>query len=145
MLILTPPNLNSYYFTGENQTNGLNVGVRIAAGSTTGALAVLFAQPTDVVKVRFQAQLRGDTRNRYSSTMQAYKTIAVTEGAKGLWKGRRTGVTKPRGTFTPSICFKINLLQSIRIPLRFYRTHADLGISSTTNCFISSNIFTLRR
>merc|ERR1719228_1040313 len=31
------------------------LGVRIAAGVTTGTLAILVAQPTDVVKVRMQA------------------------------------------------------------------------------------------
>merc|ERR1712215_577344 len=31
------------------------MGVRIAAGVTTGTLAILAAQPTDVVKVRMQA------------------------------------------------------------------------------------------
>lgn len=54
---------------------------------TTGCLAVLIAQPTDVVKVRFQAQLRGSSNNRYSNTLQAYAKIAREEGAKGLWKG----------------------------------------------------------
>lgn len=47
------------------------------------------AQPTDVVKVRFQAQARspGEAR-RYCSTIDAYKTIAREEGVPGLWKGR---------------------------------------------------------
>lgn len=58
------------------------------AGCTTGALAVTIAQPTDVVKVRFQAQvsLRG-VKKRYSGTLNAYKTIAREEGMRGLWKG----------------------------------------------------------
>ncbi|XP_065352101.1 dicarboxylate carrier SLC25A8-like [Cloeon dipterum] len=64
----------------------IHVGTRIAAGFTTGALAVLFAQPTDVVKVRFQAAQK-NSGARYKSTFQAYKTIAQTEGARGLWKG----------------------------------------------------------
>ncbi|KAG7262904.1 hypothetical protein CRUP_010550 [Coryphaenoides rupestris] len=34
------------------------IGARILAGCTTGAMAVAVAQPTDVVKVRFQAQVR---------------------------------------------------------------------------------------
>jgi hypothetical protein len=73
-----------------NRSSGLNVGSRIAAGLTTGALAVLLAQPTDVVKVRFQAQQRAvgtETVPRYKSTLQAYQTIARLEGARGLWKG----------------------------------------------------------
>lgn len=65
------------------------------AGCTTGAMAVAFAQPTDVVKVRFQAQVRGaeaEGVKRYSGTMDAYRTIARTEGIRGLWKGRPNAV-----------------------------------------------------
>lgn len=58
------------------------------AGCTTGAMAVAFAQPTDVVKVRFQAQVRvADGGRRYNGTLDAYKTIARDEGVRGLWKG----------------------------------------------------------
>lgn len=65
----------------------MNIGVRVAAGITTGALAVLVAQPTDVVKIRLQAGNNGRPSMRYSSTMQAYKDIARMEGARGLWRG----------------------------------------------------------
>lgn len=50
-----------------------------------------FAQPTDVVKVRFQAQVRmpkSGVVKRYNGTLDAYKTIARVEGFKGLWKGK---------------------------------------------------------
>ncbi|XP_071352499.1 dicarboxylate carrier UCP2-like [Trachinotus anak] len=66
------------------------IGTRLLAGCTTGAMAVSFAQPTDVVKVRFQAQARlpeSGSVQRYNSTIDAYKTIARDEGVKGLWKG----------------------------------------------------------
>lgn len=66
------------------------LGTRLLAGSTTGAMAVAIAQPTDVVKVRFQAQIRereNDCVKRYSSTSDAYRTIARDEGLRGLWKG----------------------------------------------------------
>lgn len=63
------------------------IGSRLLAGSTTGALAVAVAQPTDVVKVRFQAQARAGGGRRYQSTVEAYKTIAREEGIRGLWKG----------------------------------------------------------
>ncbi|KAK5638694.1 hypothetical protein RI129_012989 [Pyrocoelia pectoralis] len=69
-------------FSGNNPS-GLNVGARIAAGLTTGGLAVCMAQPTDVVKVRMQAA----KTVRYSSTIEAYKNIGKTEGFRGLWKG----------------------------------------------------------
>ena len=62
------------------------VGVRVAAGVTTGAFAITCAQPTDVVKVRMQAQ-RGGALVRYASPTHAYRAIATTEGVRGLWKG----------------------------------------------------------
>ncbi|XP_039986345.1 mitochondrial uncoupling protein 2-like [Xiphias gladius] len=80
-------------------TGSENAGIetRLLAGCTTGAMAVAFAQPTDVVKVRFQAQVRlpesGPVR-RYSSTMDAYRTIARDEGVKGLWKGCLPNITR---------------------------------------------------
>ena len=44
------------YMELSGVTGGLEMmGVRIAAGVTTGTLAILAAQPTDVVKVRMQA------------------------------------------------------------------------------------------
>uniref|UniRef100_A0A3B3UIZ9 Dicarboxylate carrier UCP2 n=1 Tax=Poecilia latipinna TaxID=48699 RepID=A0A3B3UIZ9_9TELE len=66
------------------------LGTRLLAGSTTGAMTVAFAQPTDVVKVRFQAQAHqpeNGSVKRYSSTTDAYRTIARVEGLRGLWKG----------------------------------------------------------
>lgn len=67
---------------------GAGIVTRLMAGCTTGAMAVAFAQPTDVVKVRFQAQVRlSDGGRRYNGTLDAYKTIARDEGVRGLWKG----------------------------------------------------------
>ena len=71
--------------SGSNKT--ASIAVRISAGITTGGLAVLFAQPTDVVKVRMQAQRSGSSGSRYTGTMNAYTTIGRMEGLAGLWKG----------------------------------------------------------
>ncbi|XP_018418921.1 PREDICTED: mitochondrial brown fat uncoupling protein 1 isoform X1 [Nanorana parkeri] len=81
-----------FYTNGKEKAG---IGSRILAGCTTGALAVTIAQPTDVVKVRFQAQanLKG-TKKRYSGTLNAYKTIAREEGMRGLWKGTFPNVTR---------------------------------------------------
>lgn len=73
-------------------TSGTHVGVRLLAGVTTGGLAVMCAQPTDVVKVRFQAQMAGEAR--YSGVFQAYQTIAAKEGIKGLWKGMMPNIAR---------------------------------------------------
>ncbi|XP_056139354.1 mitochondrial uncoupling protein 2-like isoform X1 [Lampris incognitus] len=73
------------------------IGSQLMAGCTTGAMAVAFAQPTDVVKVRFQAQVRqpdGGSVKRYKGTFDAYRTIARDEGIQGLWKGCLPNITR---------------------------------------------------
>ncbi|KAM6316983.1 putative mitochondrial transporter UCP3 [Aegotheles albertisi] len=61
---------------------------RVLAGCTTGAVAVACAQPTDVVKVRFQAiGAMAESARRYSGTVDAYRTIGREEGVRGLWRG----------------------------------------------------------
>ncbi|XP_072118895.1 dicarboxylate carrier UCP2-like isoform X1 [Mobula birostris] len=79
----------------SNGSDTISIGCRLLAGCTTGAMAVTLAQPTDVVKVRFQAQanLTGVTK-RYSGTLNAYRTIAKEEGVKGLWKGALPNIAR---------------------------------------------------
>lgn len=59
-----------------------NVLLRIAAGVTTGAIALSVAQPTDLVKIRMQS-----TKGRYEGCLHAYRTIVREERVRGLWKG----------------------------------------------------------
>ncbi|XP_061595924.1 dicarboxylate carrier SLC25A8-like [Cololabis saira] len=81
------------FYTRGSESAGIVV--RLMAGCTTGAMAVAFAQPTDVVKVRFQAQVRlTDGVKRYNGTLDAYKTIARDEGVRGLWKGCMPNITR---------------------------------------------------
>ncbi|XP_071669114.1 putative mitochondrial transporter UCP3 isoform X1 [Patagioenas fasciata] len=68
---------------------------RLLAGCTTGAVAVTCAQPTDVVKVRFQANgATPDGARRYSGTVDAYRTIAREEGVRGLWRGTLPNIAR---------------------------------------------------
>ncbi|XP_023237641.1 mitochondrial uncoupling protein 2-like [Centruroides sculpturatus] len=79
-------------FTGnDKKRNG--VGIRILAGISTGGISVVCAQPTDVVKVRMQAQ-NGNEPKRYTGTIHAYKTIGRQEGLAGLWKGTVPNITR---------------------------------------------------
>jgi len=69
--------------------------VRIAAGVTTGTLAILSAQPTDVVKVRMQAEQKAlGAPSRYKGVVDAYVTIAKTEGIRGLYKGTLPNIAR---------------------------------------------------
>ncbi|XP_020845245.1 dicarboxylate carrier SLC25A8 [Phascolarctos cinereus] len=83
--------VKQFYTKGSEHAG---IGSRLLAGCTTGALAVGIAQPTDVVKVRFQAQARAGSSRRYQGTMDAYKTIAREEGLRGLWKGTSPNVAR---------------------------------------------------
>ena len=84
---LAVTDLVSVFLIGKDST-GQNLFLRVAAGITTGGAAVLCAQPTDVVKVRMQAETRVGAARRYSGAIDAYKTIAKKEGVRGLWKGK---------------------------------------------------------
>lgn len=79
--------LTKMFFSSTENEAGLQIVTRICAGLTTGGLAVMLAHPTDVVKVRFQAASRSATGRRYTSTLEAYRTIGREEGMRGLWKG----------------------------------------------------------
>ncbi|XP_043835322.1 LOW QUALITY PROTEIN: mitochondrial uncoupling protein 2-like [Dromiciops gliroides] len=72
----------------------VGTGSHLLAGCTTGALAVAVTQPTDVVKVRFQAQDHAGGSQRYQGTLDAYKTIAREEGLWGLWKGTSPSIAR---------------------------------------------------
>lgn len=80
--------------TGAESQLGL-LGVRIAAGITTGTIAILSAQPTDVVKIRMQAELRKPgEKPRYSGVFHAYSTIFKQEGMKGMYKGTMPNICR---------------------------------------------------
>ncbi|XP_075707425.1 dicarboxylate carrier SLC25A8 [Rhinoderma darwinii] len=83
--------VKQFYTKGSEH---VGIGSRLLAGCTTGAMAVAIAQPTDVVKVRFQAQVNVSSSKRYKGTMQAYKTIAKEEGMRGLWKGTSPNIAR---------------------------------------------------
>lgn len=85
---------------------------------------MLFAQPTDVVKVRLQAGSNGRSV-RYSSTLQAYKNIAAEEGTRGLWKGTIVQITIK----IYDILYADSLQSSIWFPILIEnKFHYDLNV-----------------
>lgn len=72
------------------------VGVKILAGLTTGAFGITVANPTDLVKVRMQAEgkLPPGTPRKYPSAMAAYGIILRQEGLTGLWTGWAPNVAR---------------------------------------------------
>ncbi|XP_020895834.1 mitochondrial substrate carrier family protein ucpB isoform X2 [Exaiptasia diaphana] len=59
---------------------------KITAGAISGTIGSTIANPTDLVKVRFQAVGPGQPA-RYRSTFQAFAVIVREEGVRGLWTG----------------------------------------------------------
>ncbi|XP_039252123.2 dicarboxylate carrier UCP2-like [Styela clava] len=65
------------------------IGQRILAGATTGFMAVCMFQPTEVVKIRMQAE-----KGRYTSSLQAYRSLYKTGGIAEAWKGIGANCTR---------------------------------------------------
>jgi solute carrier family 25 (mitochondrial uncoupling protein), member 8/9 len=77
------------FYVGENHVGEIPLHLKIAAGLTTGALGIMVASPTDLVKVRMQSEgkLAAGAVRKYPSAVSAYGIIAREEGLLGLWKG----------------------------------------------------------
>jgi hypothetical protein len=63
---------------------------------TAGAIAITVANPTDLVKVRLQAEgkLAPGVQRRYTGAMDAYAKIARQEGVAALWTGLGPNVAR---------------------------------------------------
>jgi len=62
---------------------------KILAGLATGTIGISVANPTDLVKIRLQAEgkLAPGVPRRYTGTFNAFATIFRQEGVLGFWKG----------------------------------------------------------
>lgn len=67
----------------------ISLSSRVMAGLVSGAIGISVANPTDLVKVRFQSEgpLAPGQKPRYAGVVDAYRTIVRTEGLRGLWTG----------------------------------------------------------
>jgi len=76
-------------FVAKDFTGEVPLVKKILAALTTGALGIMVANPTDVVKVRLQAEgkLPPGVPRRYNGALDAYSKIIKSEGVKGLWTG----------------------------------------------------------
>ncbi|KAJ1389621.1 Mitochondrial carrier UCP-like [Sesbania bispinosa] len=76
-------------YVGADHVGDVPLSKKILAALTTGALAITVANPTDLVKVRLQAEgkLPPGVPRRYSGSLNAYSTIMKQEGIGALWTG----------------------------------------------------------
>nr|AFK46420.1 unknown [Lotus japonicus] len=76
-------------YVGRDHVGDVPLSKKILAALTTGAVAIAVANPTDLVKVRLQAEgkLPPGVPRRYSGSLNAYSTIVKQEGVTALWTG----------------------------------------------------------
>lgn len=74
---------------GSNFVGDASLFQKILAALITGAVAIAVANPTDLVKIRLQAEgkMPAGAPRRYSSALNAYYTILKQEGLVALWTG----------------------------------------------------------
>lgn len=77
------------FYCGKDFQGDPPLSKKILAGLTTGAFGICVANPTDVVKVRLQAEgrLPPGVPKKYNGVMDAYAKIYASEGLGGLWRG----------------------------------------------------------
>lgn len=61
--------------------------VKYVSSLMSGAIGAAFANPTDLIKVRFQAYLPGQPPLPYNSFTEAFSFILKHDGVTGLWRG----------------------------------------------------------
>ncbi|KAI5418610.1 variant 5, Mitochondrial uncoupling protein 1 [Lathyrus oleraceus] len=89
MSVLRPLEVKNLY-VGKDHVGDAPLVKKILAALTTGAaVAIAVANPTDLVKVRLQAEgkLPPGVPRRYTGSLNAYSTIVKQEGVRALWTG----------------------------------------------------------
>lgn len=77
------------FLVGSDFVGDIPLYQKILAALLTGAMAIVIANPTDLVKVRLQAEgkLPAGVPGRYAGALDAYFTIVKQEGLGALWTG----------------------------------------------------------
>ncbi|XP_059626541.1 mitochondrial uncoupling protein 2-like isoform X2 [Cornus florida] len=77
------------FYVGSAYVGDVSLFQKILAALITGAIAITVASPTDLVKVRLQAEgkLAAGVPRRYYGALDAYYTIVRQEGLGALWTG----------------------------------------------------------
>lgn len=75
------------FFSGSYYVGDASLFSKVFAALVTGTIAIAVANPTDLVKVRLQAEGKAGTPRRYDGALYAYYTIIKQEGLAALWTG----------------------------------------------------------
>lgn len=92
------PMRNTFYdlIEGGHDYDNSGITVKVLAGLASGAAAMSIAQPTDVIKIKLQAQgkLPAGVQPRYHGFFHAFGTIFKEEGIRGLWRGLSANILR---------------------------------------------------
>jgi solute carrier family 25 uncoupling protein 8/9 len=83
------PTVRNFIVGKDKDIKDVSLWQRILAGLITGAFGIAVACPTDVVKIRLQAEGKkpAGVPRRYNGSIDAYGKIIAEEGVKGLYSG----------------------------------------------------------
>jgi solute carrier family 25 uncoupling protein 8/9 len=83
------PSVRNFIVGKDKDIKDVTLWQRIVAGMITGAFGIVVASPTDVVKIRLQAEGKkpAGVPKRYNGSIDAYRKIVAEEGVKGLYSG----------------------------------------------------------
>jgi solute carrier family 25 uncoupling protein 8/9 len=75
------------FYCGKDFKGDPPLSKKVLAGLTTGAFGIAIANPTDVIKIRFQVDgNKPPNERRYTNVRDAYRKIYLTEGLRGFWR-----------------------------------------------------------
>jgi hypothetical protein len=81
---------------GDTPKADLAMWQKLVAGTLSGAISSSLANPTDLVKVRMQADMGTGQNRRYTGMWSAFRSIWRAEGWRGLYRG--VGPTSARAS-----------------------------------------------
>ena len=84
--------------TNPDEIKEVTLGQRLLASSSTGAVAMVLANPAELVKTKLQASLVptavGGKPQPYTGTFSCFRYIVQTEGVAGLFRGLKISVPR---------------------------------------------------
>lgn len=123
---------------------------KILAGMTTGAMGITVANPTDVVKIRLQAQGRLPLAERpYKSSTDCYRQIVAKDGVPGLWVGLAPNIMRNSIINAAEIAsydqYKQIMTQNVGLSPTALTTHVICAFLSGFNaCVVGSPVDVLK-
>jgi solute carrier family 25 uncoupling protein 8/9 len=109
----------------DNKNASTYLSTKLLGGVISGAAAIAIANPTDVVKVRLQAQGKPSALKRYNGSFDCYKKIFLLEGMKGFYSGFLPSMLSSSILNTAEL---VTYFHSKEILLRHFRESAPLHL-----------------